>query len=179
MKKIITRNPNVRLKGYDYSQPNYYYITICTQNHIELFGKIINNEMVLNNAGIMTQQTLLQISDFYPAFSLDTYTVMPNHIHAIIVIQNNKSLINGQTQGSGPTYSYDISLSDIIKRIKTLTTKKYIDGIKNNGWPSFNKKIWQRSFHDHIIRNERSLTEIREYIVNNPTNWENDKENIN
>ncbi len=132
--------------------------------------------MVLNGAGKMVEQTLLEIPDFYHGFSLDTYIIMPNHVHAIIMIQNNKLLINGQAQGPVPTI---LSLSDIIHRFKTMSTKKYIDGVKNKGWPPFNKKIWQRSFHDHIIRNERSLQKIREYIINNPANWADDEENIN
>jgi len=60
-----------------------------------------------------------------------------------------------------------------------MTTNKYIDGVKNENWPAFNKHIWQRSFHDHIVRNEKSLGGIREYIVNNPAEWDNDEENMN
>ena len=59
-----------------------------------------------------------------------------------------------------------------------LSTKKYIDAVKNNQWPPFNKKIWQRSFYDHIIRNDKSLNNIREYIRNNPATWGEDEENI-
>ena len=120
---------------------------------------------------------------------------MPNHIHAIIIIKQpvgaaprGRPLINmglklnnisnqnnilggGPAQGPAPT---GLSLSDIIYRFKSLTTKKYIDGVKNNQWSAFNKHLWQRSFHDHIIRNDRSLNAIREYIANNPVNWERD-----
>ncbi|MEA3328375.1 MAG: transposase, partial [Candidatus Omnitrophota bacterium] len=67
-----------------------------------------------------------------------------------------------------------LSLSDIIHRFKTLTTKKYIDGVKNDNWEPFNKHLWQRSFHDHIIRNDKSLNDIREYIINNPATWIDD-----
>ncbi len=102
--------------------------------------------------------------------------VMPNHIHAIIIINNQISSNNGQTRGSVPTYS-NISLSNLIQRIKTLSTKKYINAVKNNAWPSFNKKIWQRSFNDHIIRNNKSLQKIREYIINHPATWAEDEEN--
>ncbi|MCK5491716.1 MAG: transposase [Candidatus Omnitrophica bacterium] len=175
--KTVRKSHN-RLPGYNYSQLNYYFITICSENRLELFGKIENNEMVMNDAGRMIEQILLEIPCFYPAISLDTYVVMPNHIHAIIIINNQILLNNGQTQGSVPTYS-NISLSNLIQRIKMLSTKKYIAAVKNNQWPPFNKKIWQRSFHDHIIRNNRSLKEIREYIVKNPANWDEDAENKN
>ena len=174
MDKFPKRKSN-RLKNYDYATPGYYFITACCENKLELFGAVINDKMLLNGAGKMVEQTLLEIPDFYRGFSLDTCIIMPNHIHVIIVIQNNKLLINGQAQGPVPT---KLSLSDIIHRFKTISTKKYIDGVKNKGWPPFSKKIWQRSFHDHIIRNERSLKKIREYIINNPENWNTDEHNI-
>ncbi|MFQ5680636.1 MAG: transposase [Candidatus Omnitrophota bacterium] len=84
---------------------------------------------------------------------------------------------NGQAQRPVPT-KYKLSLPDIIHRFKTITTKKYIDGVKNNNWQPFNKHLWQRSFYDHIIRNDTSLHKIREYIINNPVNWDMDENNI-
>ncbi|MFH1772004.1 MAG: transposase [Candidatus Omnitrophota bacterium] len=82
----------------------------------------------------------------------------------------------GRTRGSAPTI---LSLSDIVKHVKTLTTKKYIDGIKNNAWQPFNKRLWQRNYHDHIIRNDKSLRSIRTYIRANPQTWNFDLENPN
>ena len=79
----------------------------------------------------------------------------------------------GQPRGVVPT----MSLSDIMHRFKTLTTKKYIGGVQYNQWVRFDKKLWQRSFHDHIIRNDNDLTRIREYIKNNPLKWHLDREN--
>jgi len=70
-----------------------------------------------------------------------------------------------------------LSLSDVVHRLKTMTTKRYVDGVKQNGWPRFNRKLWQRGFYEHIIRNENELTQIREYITNNPQNWTNDRNN--
>lgn len=77
----------------------------------------------------------------------------------------------GQPQGVAPT----MSLSDIVHRFKTMTTNEYIQGVKNNNWPGFNKKFWQRNYYEHIIRNEKSYLEISEYIINNPLNWQGDK----
>ncbi|MEA3369533.1 MAG: transposase [Candidatus Ratteibacteria bacterium] len=139
--KFYTRRNN-RLKGHDYTSNGYYYVTICTNNRKELFGRICDNKMELNNAG-----------------------------------ENDKLLNNGQAQRPVPTDK--LSLSDIIHRFKTITTKKYIDGVKNDNWKSFNKHLWQRSFHDHIIRNDKSLNNIREYIINNPATWEKDENDIN
>jgi len=168
-------------------------VTMCTYNRIEHFGKIVKEHMQLNNAGQMINSVLNEISKHYYGIFLDQYIVMPNHIHMIIIIINSvgtnprvcplitrvysKQLNNGQAQWPVPTGK--LSLSNIIKRVKSLTTKKYIDGVKNNGWVSFNKHLWQRSFYDHIIRNEISLHKIRAYIINNPLTWQFDIENIN
>ena len=78
----------------------------------------------------------------------------------------------GQPQGVAPK---GLSLSDVVHRIKTLTTKKYIDGIKQHHWQPFDRKLWQRNYHEHIIRNEQSFRKIQEYIINNPNDWGRDE----
>lgn len=166
MSKMPTRKPYKRLQGYDYTKPNYYFVTIGTYQQQELFGQIIDDEMLVNDAGSMVQSILSGLSQFYPYVLIDKHVIMPNHIHAIIIIDCNQiGLGNGPAQRPAPT---DLSLSDIIYGFKSITTKRYIDGVNNKGWQLFNKKIWQRSFYDHIIRNDRSLKKIRQYIVNNP-----------
>jgi len=184
----IKKRHSIRLQKYDYSTNGYYFVTVCTQNRQQIFGTIINNQMTLNGAGNMIDTVLNQIPENYAGIDLDEHTVMPNHAHAIIIIQNivgvdprvdpgqnnNKISVSGRTQGSAPT---KLSLSSIIKCVKSLTTKKYIDGIKNHNWPPFNKCLWQRNYHDHIIRNDKSLNNIRNYIINNPATWQFDVEN--
>ena len=193
MDKFPTRKPN-RLTEYDYSTAGYYYVTICTYNRKELFGRICDNKMELDNAGEMVNSILHNLPQYVTAMFIDQGVIMPNHIHAIIIInhvgadlcvgplQNDKLLNNGQAYPDGhrqePVPTDKLSLSDIIHRFKTITTKKYIDGVKNDNWKPFNKHLWQRSFHDHIIRNDRSLNNIREYMVNNPSTWAEDNENI-
>lgn len=103
-----------------------------------------------------------EISGFYPDIIVGKFIVMPNHLHAIMIIQNG-----GTTQGSFPT----LSLSEYIQRFKTLTTKQYIDGVKNGEYQTFDKKIWQKSYHDHIIRNEQEYQKIWKYIETNPLQW--------
>lgn len=85
----------------------------------------------------------------------------------------NISQKNGQPQGVAPT----LSLPDIVHRCKTMTTKRYTDGVKNSGWKIFNKKLWQRNYYEHVVRNDEDLNDIREYIINNPTNWSADEYN--
>ncbi|OYT72620.1 MAG: hypothetical protein CFK48_02500 [Armatimonadetes bacterium CP1_7O] len=81
----------------------------------------------------------------------------------------------GQPQGVAPT----MSLGDIVHRFKTMTTKRYADGVKQLGWPPFRGRLWQRNYYEHIIRNEESLQRIREYILTNPLRWHLDRENPN
>lgn len=167
----------IRLSNHDYSSNRRYYVTICTYKKEYYFGEIINDKMILNEPGKMVQQTINEIPEYYNGIELDQYVVMPNHVHVVVVI-NNQLSSNGQPQGAVPTYSNNLSLSDVVHRIKTLITKKYIDGVKNNNWTPFNKKVWQRSFYDHIVRGDKSLQNIREYVVNNPRTWDADENKI-
>ncbi|MFH1061832.1 MAG: transposase [Candidatus Omnitrophota bacterium] len=197
------KRKTTRLKEYNYSLPGYYFVTICTYNRECLFGNIIDNQINLNDSGKMIDERLQTLPEHYDDILIDNYIVMPNHIHAIIIIkepvgaaprgrpglQSNNILIennifsngpaqgqsNGQAQGPVPTGK--LSLSDIIHRFKSLTTKRYIDGVKNNNWQPFDKHVWQRSFYDHIIRTDTTLKNIRAYIINNPATWDNDEHN--
>jgi len=171
-----------RKHGYDYSQPGYYAVAVCTQNRSCLFGVIDNGDMRLNDAGRMIDETWHEIPHPFPNVELDVMQIMPNHLHGIIVVREvgadlcvrpNPGIENGQTQRSVPT-----PLSNVIKRFKMLTTRRYIDGVNKNGWYSFSGKLWQRSYYDRIIRNEAELTEIRTYICNNPIGWDTDENYI-
>ena len=154
-----------RLRNYDYSQNGAYFITLCIQNRLPLLGKIENSVLILNSAGVMVFDKFAEISRFYPNIIVDKFIVMPNHLHAIMMMQHD-----GTTQGSFPT----LSLSEYIRRFKTLTTKLYIDGVKNGECPQFDKKVWQKSYHDHIIRNEQEYQKTWEYIDTNPMKWQKD-----
>jgi len=173
-----------RKHGYDYSQPGYYAVTICTQNRSCLFGLIDDGDILLNDAGRMIDKTWNNIPEHYLGFELDVMQIMPNHLHGIIVVREvgtdpcvcpNPGAENGQTRGSVPTGC--LSLSDIIRQFKTLTTRRYIEGVNNHGWHLFSGKLWQRSYHDRVIRNETELTKIRSYICHNPRDWGTDEDN--
>lgn len=160
---------SIRLQNYDYSQPGYYFITICIYQNKNIFGNIVGAglcagpKFILNKFGLMAQSIWSNIPKFYPNTEIDEFVVMPNHFHGIIIITNN----NGRTQRSAPT----LSLSDIIQRFKSLTTTRY------RQMTNLPTKLWQRSFHDHIIRNEKDLCRIRKYIQNNPLKWDTDEYN--
>jgi REP element-mobilizing transposase RayT len=165
MDKFLTRKP-IRLKKHDYSTAGYYYVTICTYNRKELFGYIEDNRMVLNEYGKTTEKTWKEIPNHYPDVELDEFIVMPSHIHGVIIINNPVG--DGHAR---PVNKDKNNLSVIIGSYKSAVTKR-INRLNNNSMQ------WQRFFYDHIIRNDKSLDEIREYISNNPLKWDDDENNI-
>lgn len=168
---------NIRLKGYDYSREGLYYVTLCTQNHVCMFGKIDDGKMILNNVGQMVENEWLKLAERFENIVLHKYVVMPNYFHAIleivgatlVVAQNGgNEQTEGQPQGIAPT------VGDIVGAFVSITTVEYIRRVKSGIWRPFNKKIWQRNYWEHIIRDEKSYLNILEYIINNPENWDND-----
>src|SRR4030095_4507850 len=186
---------SIRLRGYDYSKIGTYFVTICTQNRECVFGRVVNEKIALNSMGAMVMETWIQIPENYPDIITDEFIIMPNHIHGIIIMNHepvgagpracpshveksthhnyettgtNK---NGQPQGVAPTFS----LPDVVHRLKSLTTAKYRKMMQENSCPPYPRRLWQRNYYEHIIRNEGDLYKIREYIRNNPMNWEMDE----
>ena len=169
---------SIRLPGYDYARSGRYLVTICTQNRTCLFGHVIDDQMRLNPSGRTIHTTWDELPNQYPGIRNDAFVVMPNHIHAILV------LTPAHPVGADPRVcppltnaTRPLSLPEVIQRFKTLTTKRYIEGVERHGWPAFTGRLWQRNYHEHIIRTERSLHRLRQYVANNPAQWPRDKEN--
>ena len=156
------------LKSYDYSQDGYYFVTICAENREEWFGKVEKGEMILNQYGKIANQCWDDLPNHYLNCSLDSFVVMMNHIHGIIVILNKDVTIVGNGLKPFPTHG----LSEMIPGFKIFSSRKINEEIKND-----NKFQWQKSFYDHVIRNETELYRIRDYIKNNPLKWDLDREN--
>jgi REP element-mobilizing transposase RayT len=111
---------------------------------------------------------------------------MPNHVHGIIILVGATPCgcpdQTGQAQGPAPTArttTAAMSLPDVVHRFKTMTTRKYTDGVKQNRWTPFPGKLWQRNYYEHVVRSDRELSSIREYLLNNPRKWHLDRENPN
>mgnify|MGYP000107575884 CR=1 FL=1 len=167
---------SIRLKGYDYSQAGAYFVTICTKDRLCLFGEVLDGEMRLNDAGRMVWDIWNDLPNHYPGVAVDAFIVMPNHVHGIIILVGAGPRACpgfGQPQGVAPT----MGLPDVVHRFKTMTTKRYVDGIRQLGWEPFRGRLWQRNYYEHIIRNEEFLNSIREYILLNPMRWDLDREN--
>ncbi|MNK30625.1 Transposase IS200 like protein [compost metagenome] len=181
---------SIRLKGYDYSKEGLYFVTICCQDRAYRFGKVVNGQMALNAAGLMVDKWIQEIQNKFPDIQINEYVIMPNHIHIIIentgIAMNNGAVrvdlcvdpnddnndikrpaAEGEHTGS--------PLHRVVKWFKTMTTNSYIQGVKTLGWEPFNKKIWQRNYYEHIIRDDRAYHNIAQYIKNNPLNWDKDK----
>ena len=183
------KRKQLRLKGYDYSQAGAYFLTICAVDKFNYFGMIKEGRMLLNCAGEMVHKIWNELPQEYSGISIDEFIVMPNHIHGIIMINAveagpcarlDKMPIWAGTgachcgPAQGPARTNRLSLSDYIHRYKSLTTALYRKYF-SNGPIVFHGKLWQRSFFDHIIRNESDLKCTREYIINNPLTWDLDE----
>lgn len=162
-----------RLQGYDYSRNALYFVTSCVQDMMSYFGEIKDNEMLLNEYGKIAHQQWQWLEQQYPYVVLHSFVVMPNHMHGIIEIDDTTVPVTKIK-----------SLSELMGAYKTTTSKQIhlaagTDSTDNctdrsRPVPAATFK-WQRSFHDHIIRNEESYLRISYYIKNNPLNWKEDK----
>lgn len=173
MSNFPKRKPN-RLSNYNYSSNGIYFVTICSKNRLNIFSEINTNSVGTGLAPVRLHLTRIgNIIDKHwqtipkdnDNIELDQYIIMPNHIHGIIQIKKRT--------GASPVPT----LSKIIGSFKSKSSLEYLKYIEQNNL-DVSGQIWQRSFYDHVIRSEESLSEIREYIINNPLNWENDRNNI-
>jgi len=169
MLKLLVNNEfyhrrSIRLEDYDYTLAGAYFITLCTFDRKNLFGNIIRGEMKYNDAGKMVQRIWSEIPKFYSKVDIDEFIIMPNHVHGIIILVGADYRVCPKP----------LSLPDVIQRFKSLTTTKYRNEFADS---TFTGKLWQRNYYEHIIRNEKSLNLIREYIFENPRLWESDREN--
>lgn len=148
------RVESTRLKGYDYSSPGAYFITIVTKNRKCYFGDVENGKMILNEFGKIVNNYWKQIPKHFSYVILDEYIVMPNHIHGILILDEFKTVKKRQPVGV---------IINQFKRIYTITIRLVE---VNFGW--------HPRFHDHIIRSEKDLNRIRQYIIDNPKKWKSD-----
>lgn len=171
------RIESTRLKNWDYRNNGAYFITICTANRKPYFGEIVVVEtlktMNLSEIGELAQTFWEKIPTHFPFVALGNFVIMPNHMHGILII-NNESLENNESLQCNDSTDFfsDISpkpgsISTIIRSYKSIVTKNA---------HLLNKNFeWQSKFHDHIIRNSIAFERIQNYIENNPSNWKEDK----
>lgn len=146
-----------RLSGFDYSAKGCYYITICVHNHSCVFGRIINKAMELSRNGVIAHEQWDWLGNHYQYLEIVSFIVMPDHVHCII-------RINDVIEGNGHALQKIKPLPEIIGAYKTTVSKR----IHQSGDLDFK---WQKSYHDHIIRDSKTLDRILNYIQKNPENW--------
>ncbi|MGN1480326.1 transposase [Porcipelethomonas sp.] len=157
MPDLPVRKPN-RLKNFDYSSDGLYFITVCVKNHENMLwhnvGATIGRpqDVKLSEYGEIVENAIRNIHIHYPNYKIDKYVIMPNHIHLLIWINRDRI---GRPMVA-PT------ISTVIQQTKGIVTKQ------------IGFSIWQKSFHDHIIRNEKEYLKISKYIENNPLKWKDD-----
>ncbi len=167
---------SIRLKGYDYSQPGAYFVTICTQNREPVLGEIVEGEMILNEYGQVVARCWMWLAKQYPHVELDEWVVMPNHAHCIVILSGRGGSRKGgsSSRKGGSRTAPTKPLGRLVGAFKTVSTKR-INQIRNTpGAP-----VWQRNYYEHIIRDEDELNLIRQYILDNPVQWEMDENNPN
>lgn len=161
------------MKEYDYSQNGAYFVTICTQNKQYLFGELKDEKMILSEAGEMIEKWWMEIKNKFKNVEMDEFVIMPNHFHGIVVMVGADLRVcpnmSGEHTGS--------PLHRIIQWFKTMTTNEYIRNVSINRWKPFPRRLWQRNYYEHVIRNEDKLNKIRQYIQFNPLKWHLDREN--
>ena len=190
----MNHNPDIRhrrsnrLKGYHYSRPGAYFLTIATQDRLCLFGDIIDGDMRLKDAGEMALAVWERLPGRFPGIETDAFVVMPNHIHGILVIDEpvGASPVDAPNGGRptgtrattrvAPTLGPS-TLGNVVGAYKSLTTVAYIRGIRTLAWAPFKRRLWQRNYYEHIVRDDESLDRIRQYILDNPAQWAFDREN--
>ena len=167
------RRRSIRLKGYNYSSPGAYFITICAHNWECVFGEILGGTVRLSRIGEIVRDEWLKTPMIRSNVELDEYVVMPNHIHGIIIINDTGS----GTSQRAPTMerfgsSTSNSIPTIVRLFKSASTKR-----TNQERGARGIAVWQRNYYERIVRTDREMNRIREYIFNNPMQWYYDREN--
>lgn len=176
------RNPypnrqSFRLKRYDYSAPDAYFVTIVAEHRLRMFGFVNCGVMHLSPLGAMVHSAITGMSRWYPGVRIDAFQVMPDHIHVVV-------WLTAATTGPSHRDATDpisnvvaprLTLPDVVQRLKSFTTGQYRHGAARSRWRSIGHRLWQRNYYESIIRKRAALDAIRRYIRNNPPNWSRPK----
>ena len=173
----IHHRRSIRLGGYDYSSAGAYFVSIVAQGRLCLFGRVVDGEMRLNGAGEMVRRVWDGMPDRFPFIGLDEFVVMPNHVHGVIFFRQVLATEGVAAMASTGAPARAPTFGEVVGAFKSVTTVEYGRGVREAGWQRYDERLWQRNFYERVIRNERELNLIREYIVRNPMKWESDREN--
>jgi putative transposase len=168
---------SIRLPAYDYAQAGAYFVTIVTHQRQCLFGEIVGGQMRLAAHGQVVSEQWLQSELVRSEIELDAFIVMPNHIHGIVIIRAHPMDVGAHSRAPLPSsspYRPPRSLGSLVAGFKSAATKRINEMRGTLGVP-----VWQRNYYERVIRNDEELDRVRQYIVDNPAHWEEDRENPN
>lgn len=166
----------MRLKGFDYAQEGLYFLTICTHERKVIFGEIQNGEMQLNAAGLIAQNCWNEIPNHFPNVQLHAFVIMPNHVHGIIEITENCGIFKNRNV-SPPKHTENKFSPDFKSPVKTIGSIVRGFKIGVTKWMRDKtdiKTVWQRGYHNRIIKHSNAYFRISIYIKNNPKAWKRD-----
>jgi len=162
---------SIRLPHYDYASNGFYFVTICAYQKQCLFGEVENGTMILNDCGQIVADEWQRSSQIRHEMELDLWVVMPNHFHGIVIIdrRDRETVITQKRDRYSIPFQKPRSLSSLVSGFKSSVSRRINQYRRTPEHP-----VWQRNYHEHIIRNQRSLQQIREYVQNNPQLWDKD-----
>ena len=151
----------LRLRGWDYSTPGYYFITFCTQHRVEFMGSISEAKVVLNDAGEMMHGVLQESVKKFPTLHIDAMAMMPGHVHILFGL--------GVRTGEEP---HQANIIDVMHWIKLVYVRRYGAGVRQGRFPRYRGQLWQDGFYDAISFSDKELESFRRYIAENPERWD-------
>jgi putative transposase len=156
---------SIRVKGFDYTTPGAYFVTVCVQNRACILGEVVDGAVQLSTPGLVAESWWCSVSNTFPSVEIDAYVIMPNHLHGIL-------RFGSVDDADAPP----VTLGRVMQWFKSKTTLDYGIGVEQYGWPPYPSRLWQRNYYEHIVRDEAELTRIRAYIDGNPGRWTEDAE---
>ena len=149
----------MRYPGYDYRQPGWAFVTICTHRRQHIFGVVQDGEMRLSPQGGVAERMCWEIAERSDGVIVDSVVLMPDHVHAILMT------------GANPNVAVSESPGKLVHDYKIRFRAAYRTHVADGTWPPYIEHVWQRGYHDQIIRNDRELVATRRYIEANPARW--------
>ena len=172
----LPKRKSNRLAGWDYGDPGVYFLTLCVKDRRQILGRVVGAscarppEVCLSPAGRLADSELQKWSSCYPGVSIDKYVVMPNHIHVLLRIENVES---GRAQLAPTGAGGEVGESGRAQLAPTVS--RMVQQFKGAVTKQLGSKIWQKSFHDHIVRDEQDYLALWQYIDGNPSKWQEDR----
>lgn len=171
------RRRPMRLTDFDYTSEGGYFVTIVVQDRRLLFGQVVDGVSLLNAQGEMVRAWWDRLPSKFPEVQTGAFVVMPNHVHGVGFITGDGAATRGRPYDEPADPPVRPTLGRIVGWFKTMTTNAYLRGVRDGDWPPVERRLWQRNYYDHIVRNAEELSKIERYVAENPEHWPEDEDN--